>query len=430
MPVKGSTYWRTKKKVQLLCSTFSLPCLCWLCFLTLIFLGWENLTPLLYPLENSWPSWYSYQEVKMGWLRSKGISSVLLLKALFIFSLIFRRRRKESFLVPLNLRFIHLTSKTWYKGPLSSSCVTPSPRFEAPEGTQAQCWSPWRLSGWSMQMPVPLRPSESGFWCFYASSTISPNPAEMRRVQLGRSLPPSVGLAVCLLVTHRCISFMVAWCLSGIFHPRNVLPIPKWREVVLDGEALHTVLGSLHHVGVVELLMITLCLANKAISSLCTNACPPEKPLTMAMFQWKHILTQPHQFGFYSFITNTLWFCRQPKPKILVKGPFVFWLSHDISTQVVITRISSPDLWFFLPATSSLRWTACCRNTDVCEGRCSAHCLYWWHRETCHFPFSLPDQSYHRYLVCMGFFQTIVFLSWAQINCFFDNKIKNQWDAY
>lgn len=148
---------------------------------------------------------------------------------------------------------------------------------------------------------------------------------------------------------------MVAWCISDISHPRNVLPVPKWLAAYLQsfgssvsgarcigvgflrcgrwrwmGEALHRVLGSLYHIGVVELLMVTVCLPNNAISSLCTNACSPEMPLTMAMFQWKHISPQPHLFGFYSSITSTLCFCRTMwTPKNYLQMTFLVRLFHD-----------------------------------------------------------------------------------------------------
>ena len=153
-------------------------------------------------------------------------------------------------------------------------------------------------------------PQTLGVWPLAHASDVSrslppwlSNPAETGGVQLTHSLPPSVGLAVCLSITHRWMSFMVAGCISASltsstpemsFQPQSG---GRWCWM---GEDLHTVLGSLHHTGVVELLMVTLRLANNAISLLCTNACPPETPLTMAMFQSKHILSQPHQFGFYS----------------------------------------------------------------------------------------------------------------------------------
>lgn len=149
---------------------------------------------------------------------------------------------------------------------------------------------------------------------------------------------------------------MVAQCISGTFHPRNVLPTPKWLAADLQsfgssvsgatcigvgflrcgrwcwmGEALHTVFGSLHHVGVVELLMVALCRTNDAILSLCTNARPPEMPPTM--FKWKHISSQPHLFGFYFSITSTLWFCRTMCiPKNSLQRTFLVRLSYDMST--------------------------------------------------------------------------------------------------
>lgn len=70
---------------------------------------------------------------------------------------------------------------------------------------------------------------------FFRLSTMTPSPAEMRGVQLIHWLPLSVGLAVCLSVTHKWVSFMAVWCISGIFHLRNILPAPRWWDVVLDG---------------------------------------------------------------------------------------------------------------------------------------------------------------------------------------------------
>lgn len=60
------------------------------------------------------------------------------------------------------------------------------------------------------------------------------------------------------------------------------------------GVALYTVLRSLHQVVMVEMLMVlmvTLCLTNSSTSSFCTGVCPPEMPLIMAVFQWKHLIS-------------------------------------------------------------------------------------------------------------------------------------------
>lgn len=158
------------------------------------------------------------------------------------------------------------------------------------------------------------------FWCFYASSTMTSNPAEIRGVH---SLPPSFGLPVCLLVTHRQISFMAAQCISGIFHPRKVLPSPKWREVLLDGgSSSHSSWGPapLRSSGPADGRSVP---GKPPFQSLCTDVRPPEMLLTIAKFQWKRISSQPHQFGFYSSVTSTL--CRTAKPKNSRQMPFYFF---------------------------------------------------------------------------------------------------------
>lgn len=162
----------TAKKKKVLLSNFSLSCICQFCFLTLILLRRESLTPLLYSVRNLWPSWCSYQEVKMGWLRSKVISSAV--GTLYWITLFRRGRRERKLACPLksvDSVFIYLTSRTWYRDPLSSWCVTPSLVCKAPEGTETQCCSPWRLCGWSTHMPVLLRPHQ--VWPLAHASDIS-----------------------------------------------------------------------------------------------------------------------------------------------------------------------------------------------------------------------------------------------------------------
>lgn len=158
-------------------------------------------------------------------------------------------------------------------------------------------------------------------------------------LKLTHSVPPTVGLAmgihvpevvtgchvlsnsasisVFLSITHRKMSSMVQLqYLSSQIHPSDPRLV-SCRSAVACGcsfwtvpaacigvgflghgrrcwveEALHTVPENLRHVGVVELWMVTLCLPNDAISSLCTNAHPPEMPLTMLILQWQHTSAQ------------------------------------------------------------------------------------------------------------------------------------------
>jgi len=138
-------------------------------------------------------------------------------------------------------------------------------------------------------------------------------------------------------------------------------------------EALHTVLGSLHHTGGVELLMVTLCLAHNAISSLCTSP-PPEMPLPMATFLWKHISSQPHQFGFFSSITSTLLFGRTTKPKNSYHRPFCFltvscYEYSSCNHKYLLTRSVVLSSCYQLPALSStLQKHRCMRGPTACVG--------------------------------------------------------------
>lgn len=168
MPVKCSISYRKKKK-----KSYSVISLCHV-FVNSVssLLRRESLTPLLYSVRNLWPSWCSYQEVKMGWLRSKVISSAV--GTLYWITLFRRGRRERKLACPLksvDSVFIYLTSRTWYRDPLSSWCVTPSLVCKAPEGTETQCCSPWRLCGWSTHMPVLLRPHQ--VWPLAHASDIS-----------------------------------------------------------------------------------------------------------------------------------------------------------------------------------------------------------------------------------------------------------------
>lgn len=116
------------------------------------------------------------------------------------------------------------------------------------------------------------------------------------------------------------------------------------------GEALHTVLGSLHHAGAVELLMVALCLANCHFSHFALMFA-----LQKCCWQWQSFSGKESHLSHISldFIPlSPAPSAGQPNPKILIKCPFIFLLSRDMSTWAVITKMSSPGPWFFLPATS------------------------------------------------------------------------------
>lgn len=175
------------------------------------------------------------------------------------------------------------------------------------------------------------------------------------------------------------------------------------------GEALHSVLGSLHHTGVVELVMLMLCLANSAISPLCTNACPPEAPLTMARFQWKDVLPQSHEFVFYSSITSTLWLCRTTKPKNFHWRPYCFLIG--MSTDFDWYEYRFCNLKYLLIHGSFLPLLASCTEqhaakTQICM-RAGAVPTIPVAQES--LPLSFSDQSYHRYLVSTEVFSIQLF---------------------
>lgn len=260
---------------------------------------------------------------------------------------------------------------------------------------------------------------------FLRLSTKTHSPAETRGVQLIHWLPLSVGLAVCLLVTHKWVSFVAAWCISDIFHPRNILPAPRWWDVVLDGgssshsswESTPCRSGRIADVPHKECNLFTLhqCLLTRNTAD--NASVSAETYLISATSVGLLFLCHHH---------NNWLFYRTTKPQKFLSMALLFFDCPVIWVLKLWSQGSPlPHPWFFLPASSSLHWAACCVHVWG-QVQCPLPVLVAQENVTLPFLIARPKFIILVILYVHLFFQAILFLSRVQINCFFDNKIKNQ----